>query len=116
MQMLDYQFHLFTEAGTGQDSVLYRAEGGELRLAQLQPASGRITAGSAGSAEAAGAAGFAVSPQPAPALTVGEATQRLDLSGLPFVFFEEIGQGVAGGRGAVLYRRYDGHYGLISPA
>ncbi|MFI8458033.1 sigma 54 modulation/S30EA ribosomal C-terminal domain-containing protein [Kitasatospora sp. NPDC085464] len=47
-----------------------------------------------------------------PELTVAEAVSRLDLTGLPFVFFTD----TATGRGNVLYHRYDGHYGLITPA
>jgi hypothetical protein len=31
---------------------------------------------------------------------------------LPFLFFVDAERG----RGAVLYHRYDGHYGLIAPA
>lgn len=37
MALLDYEFHLFTGSGSGQDSVLYRAGQTGLRLAQLQP-------------------------------------------------------------------------------
>ena len=53
-----------------------------------------------------------VSPQPAPVLTIDRAIERLSLLGLPFLFFIDPDQG----RAAVLYHRYDGHYGLISPA
>ena len=104
MELLDYDFHLFTEEGTKQDSVLYRTGPAEHRLAQVDP-------------------GFAdklapfrmpltISPQPAPRLTLGQATERIELLGLPFLFFVD----VARGRGCVLYHRYDGHYGLITPA
>jgi Sigma 54 modulation/S30EA ribosomal protein C terminus len=48
----------------------------------------------------------------APRLTLKRAAERLGFLGLPFLFFIE----VAEGRAFVLYRRYDGHYGLISPA
>jgi hypothetical protein len=44
--------------------------------------------------------------------TVEEAVEALALSGARFVFFREPGEG----RGQILYRRYDGHYGLITPA
>ncbi len=44
-------------------------------------------------------------------LTVEGAQERLATSGEPFVFFAE-----PDGRGHVLYHRYDGHYGLITPA
>jgi sigma 54 modulation/S30EA-like ribosomal protein len=45
-------------------------------------------------------------------LTVGQAVERLDATELPYRFFRDAGTH----RGAVLYRRYDGHYGLITPA
>ena len=53
-----------------------------------------------------------ISPHPAPRHTVSEATNRLDVAGQPFVFFADAGTG----RRCVLYHRYDGHYGLITPA
>lgn len=53
-----------------------------------------------------------VSPHPAPLLSTDEARERLGLLGLPFLFFLDADRG----RGAVLYHRYDGHYGLVTPA
>ncbi|WJE00480.1 sigma 54 modulation/S30EA ribosomal C-terminal domain-containing protein [Streptomyces antimycoticus] len=53
-----------------------------------------------------------VSDLPAPRMNVAGAKQRLDLVGLPFVFFADD----TTGRGNVLYHRYDGRYGLISPS
>jgi hypothetical protein len=49
---------------------------------------------------------------PAPRLTVAEAAEQLDVSGLPFVFFEN----TETGRGNLLYHRLDGDYGLVTPA
>jgi ribosome-associated translation inhibitor RaiA len=104
MELLDYDFHLFTEEGTRQDSVLYRQGTGEYRLAQVNPDL------------ADGLAPFAmpltISPHPAPRLTVDEAIERIGLLGLPFLLFVD----TARDRGSVLYHRYDGHYGLIVPA
>lgn len=37
MEMLDYEFHLFTEMGSGQVSVLTRLAGGGFQLAQAEP-------------------------------------------------------------------------------
>ena len=37
MDLMDYDFHLFTERGTGQDSVLYRVGSTGYRLAQVTP-------------------------------------------------------------------------------
>ncbi len=50
-------------------------------------------------------------PTPAHTLTVQEAREQLDVSPDPFIFFTNDEDG----RGQVLYRRYDGHYGLITP-
>lgn len=104
MELLDYDFHLFTEKGTRQDSVLYRGGPAEYRVAQvnpqdvddLEPFELPLT----------------VSPAPAPRLTVEQAIERIGLLGLPFLFFVD----TARERGSVLYHRYDGHYGLITPA
>ncbi|MFF2543105.1 HPF/RaiA family ribosome-associated protein [Kitasatospora sp. NPDC058063] len=100
MEAMDYDFHLFTDTATGCDSVVYRdghVEGHRL-----------ATAGPAGDPEP----GLTVSTAGVPELAVAEAVSRLDLTGLPFVFFTD----TATGRGNVLYHRYDGHYGLITPA
>ena len=60
---------------------------------------------------ASASVGVSVSTHPPPSLQVDDAVERLNATGWPFVFFED----VASGRGCVLYRRYDGHYGLITP-
>jgi len=104
MELLDYDFHLFTEKGTKQASVLYRAGPTGYRLAQVQPESAEQPAPFE--------LPLTISPQPAPRITVEQATERLSLLGLPFLFFIDVDQGRAG----VLYHRYDGHYGLICPA
>jgi len=104
MELLDYDFHLFTEEGTKQDSVLYREGAGEYRLAQVDPESANKLAPFE--------LPLTVSPQPAPRLTVDQAIERIGLLGLPFLFFVD----TARDRGSVLYHRYDGHYGLIASA
>ncbi len=102
LEMLGYAFHLFTEDGSGVDSVVYRAsDGSGLRLSQLEPHPEEVTRG---------ATPFRVSRDGAPTLTVEQAVDRLNVTGWPFVFF---GDQVTG-RGRVLYHRYDGHYGLIT--
>jgi len=103
LDMLDYDFQLFTDSESGQDSVIYHAGPTGYRLAQLTPDPTRTWST---------ALPLTVSEQPAPRLTLAEAVHRLDATGLPFVFFAES----ASGRGRVLYRRYDGHYGLVAPA
>ncbi len=104
MDALDYDFHLFTELGSGQDSVLYRAGPTGYRLAQLTPVPDKVDAGSVP---------LTISEQPAVVLSTAAAVNRLSLSGQPFLFFRPPD---GNHRARVLYRRYDGHYGLITPA
>lgn len=104
MELLDYDFHLFTEEGTKQDSVLYHEGPTEYRLAQVNPEPADKLAPFE--------LPLTISPQPAPRLTVDQAIERIGLLGLPFLFFVD----TARDRGSVLYHRYDGHYGLITPA
>ena len=104
MNLLDYDFHLFTEKGTGSAGVIYRAGPTGCRLALVAPA----PADQLSPFELPAT----ISSQPAPCITVERATERLGLLGLPFLFFIDAAQG----RASVLYHRYDGHYGLITPA
>jgi ribosome-associated translation inhibitor RaiA len=103
MEHLDYDFHLFTDLGSGQDAVVYRSGPTGYRLARLHPTDGP---------EPASAVPITVSTQNAPQLSAAEAIDRLNLSGQPFLLYAD----AKTGRGRVLYRRYDGHYGLIQPA
>jgi ribosome-associated translation inhibitor RaiA len=102
LEAMGYDFHLFTEAGSGQDSVVYRAGPTGYRVAQLTPQPDRLETGGAP---------VTLSAQPAPRLTTEQATERLALAGLPFLFYGD----AASGRGHLLYVRHDGHYGLITP-
>jgi len=103
LESMDFDFWVFTDLASGYDSVVYRdVRTGRHRLASLGPVSHE------GEAEGL----LSVSTVPVPTSTVLEAVQRLNLTGLPFVFFND----TATGRGSVLYHRYDGHYGLIAPA
>lgn len=101
-ELLGYDFLLFSEKSTGEDSVVYRSgEGYRLALARrrarrLGPVSPSIR----------------VSTTPVPRLSVAGATNRLETAGQPFVFFVNS----QNGRGNLIYHRYDGHYGLIEPA
>jgi ribosome-associated translation inhibitor RaiA len=103
MDRMDYDFHLFTEDETGGDAVVYRGGSTGYRLARLS--SGPKWLGLLD-------VPMTISPHPAPRLTVDEARDRLEFAGQPFVFFAD----ASTGRGRVLYHRYDGHYGLITPA
>ncbi|GAA1401832.1 HPF/RaiA family ribosome-associated protein [Kitasatospora putterlickiae] len=102
MLALDYRFHLFSDALTGQDSLVHRRPGsGGFRLVRAHSTAGP---GGPGPSPVEG-------PHPAPRLDPAEAARQLWLTGWPFVFHTDPGDG----RGRVLYRRYDGHYGLITP-
>ncbi len=102
MELLDYDFHLFTERSTNQDSVIYRSNGG-YRIAQVRPKPGKL--GPLGDE-------LSVSELPAPKLDLDAAAARLEEFGRPFLFF----QNAETGRGNLIYHRYDGDYGLITPA
>lgn len=101
-ELMDYDFHLFTERSTGEDSVIYRTANG-YRLALAHPRNGLP-----GTADPS----ITVSETPAPRLSVTEAAARLEAAGQPFLFFLNAGTG----RGNLIYHRYDGNYGLITPA
>jgi ribosome-associated translation inhibitor RaiA len=99
MEAMDYDFHLFTDARNGRDSVVYRDwESDGYALVSTGP-------------ETEPEPGMATSRLGAPELTVRQAIDRLDLSGGPFTFFTD----AATGRGNLLYHRYAGDYGLITP-
>lgn len=103
MTDMDYDVHLFTEVGSGQDSVLQRSGPSGYRLAQVQPQPDRRLAPHT--------LPVTVSLQPAPRLSVAEAKARMAVVEEPFLFFVDTERN----RGALLYHRYDGHYGLIEP-
>ena len=103
MRLLDHDFYLFTNAATGEDNVVYERADGGLGWAQPTPA--------ADSPERY-ALELQLDPAPATRIDAAAAIGRLDASGEPFVFFVD----PASERGNVVYRRYDGHYGLITSA
>jgi ribosome-associated translation inhibitor RaiA len=101
-RLLGYDFHLFTEQTTGQDSVICRTQDG-YQVALAQPLSGEL-----GRCDPS----IAVSSMPAPRLLVAQAAAWLETAGQPFLFFVN----AETGRGNVIYLRCDGDYGLIVPA
>ena len=100
MEVLDHDFHLFANAETGEENVVYRRPDGSSRLAAITPAAQPR------------ALPIAVDPAPAPVMLLEGAVELLNASGARFAFFVD----AQTRRGNVLYRRYDGHYGLIEPA
>jgi len=102
LELLDYDFHLFTERATGEDSVVYRADDG-YRLAQVHPRPGRL-----GPLPTS----IALSEVPAPRFDLTAAQARLEtLGGRCLIYVKN-----ETGRGNLIYHRFDGHYGLITPA
>lgn len=101
MDQFDYDFHLFTDEQTAQDAVIYRAGPTGYRMARVKPGP-----------EPSSQTPITLSPTRAPRLSLDEARERLELSGFPFVFFVDRHSDL----GCVLYIRYDGHYGLITPS
>lgn len=103
MDTMDYDFHLFVNCETGEDSVVYRVGPTGYRLASLcsvaMPAGG-------------GGIPWTVNVHPIPTLTPHQALARLNDTDLPFRFFKD----AESGRGHVVYRRLDGHYALLTPA
>lgn len=103
LDMLGHHFYLFTEIESGADGLLVHAEDDRYTWFPVDgeaPLPGRL------------ATPVTRSGTGAPTLALEEALERLDSGGEPWVLFIDR----ATGRGEVAYRRYDGHYGLITPA
>ncbi len=101
LEALDHDFYLFTNLETGEDNVIARS-GPAYELSEP----------SATCSLSEAAVPVTQSPVRPATMTTEEARETLDLTDRPFVFFLDPGDG----RGRVLYRRYDGHYGLLEPA
>lgn len=95
LEMLDYEFNLFAERATEHDDRLAQVDP-PLDQQDLEPLGATVT----------------MSQVPAPRLELAEAQARLTALGEPFMFFVNSQTG----RGNLLYHRYDGEYGLITPA
>ncbi|MFI5053396.1 MAG: HPF/RaiA family ribosome-associated protein [Acidimicrobiia bacterium] len=101
LELLDHDFYLFKNLETGEDNVITRSEEGYELLEPSMTCSLAATAAPIRHRDA----------RP-PTLSTEEAVDLLDQGAERFVFFIDR----ADARGRVLYRRYDGHYGLITPA
>jgi ribosome-associated translation inhibitor RaiA len=96
MQAVGHDFYMFNDAASGQPAVIYRDDASGFHVSGLAD-------------DAVLPHGVHADPAP-PTLDETAARRRLDDGGEPFVFFidRETRQG------NVLYRRRDGHYGLIT--
>ncbi|MBG0565120.1 sigma 54 modulation/S30EA ribosomal C-terminal domain-containing protein [Actinoplanes aureus] len=103
MELRDYPFHLFADDVTGAESLLYR--GGPTGYRLLRTVAGPEPVGTT--------VPLSVRAWPAPVLPVARAVESLNSTpARSFVFFSDPGTGC----GRVLYRRYDGDLGLLSPS
>lgn len=102
LDALDYDAHLFVDAESGEDAVVYWAGPLGVRLARQHRT--RLPEGPAGMT-------LTVNPHPAPHLTESDAASRVCRFGLPHLFFTEADSG----RGRLLYRRYDGDLASVQP-
>lgn len=101
---MDGDFYLFSHAASGQEAVVHRSPGGPYGL--------RFVGGPPDDGDEVDASLVEVDLRPAPVLTLREARAELDRAAPAWFFFRDL----ATGRGHVVYRRYDGHEGLIEPA
>jgi hypothetical protein len=102
---MDFDFFLFTDSDAGTDAVLWRPEAGEEGAYHLRYQDGR------GEPAAPSVVRVRTHPTAAPTMTPAEARESLEAAGLPWIFYTD----AAAQRGHLLYHRYDGHYGLITP-
>ena len=104
LESMDYDFYLFTDEDTGQDALVWRELGGTYRV--------QFADGLESSDGLSSVASIETEQVAAPELTVDEAQDVLDTDTLDWVFFRD----ASTGRARLLYRRYDGNYGLLVPA
>ncbi|MFV0495836.1 sigma 54 modulation/S30EA ribosomal C-terminal domain-containing protein [Mycobacterium sp.] len=110
MDAMDYDAHVFADADTGEDALVYRAGPSRLRLTRQYHVCPPGWAPS--SANSDSPVPLIMNPVVPPVLTEGEALRRVRDYGLQRLFFtDEIT-----GRGNLLYPRHDGNLGLISPS
>ncbi|MGK4580196.1 sigma 54 modulation/S30EA ribosomal C-terminal domain-containing protein [Kitasatospora sp. HPMI-4] len=100
LDAMDYDIHLFTDPATETDAVVYR----------IGPTGYRLARTIAAAPPHRSSVPLTLSPQSARRLTDHQAVDRLEAADLPFLFYAHPDTG----RGRVLYRRHDGHLGLIA--
>jgi ribosome-associated translation inhibitor RaiA len=105
LESMDYDFYLFTDAQTGYDAVVWRTDEGTYGLhfanGEVPPVESIVSV-----------AVIELDDRPVPVLTTGEARLALDDTGDPWLVYRDPDNG----RARILYRRYDGHYGMLTPA
>ncbi|WP_067689037.1 sigma 54 modulation/S30EA ribosomal C-terminal domain-containing protein [Nocardia jejuensis] len=100
MDRMDYDAYVFTDSGSGEDSIVYRAGLAGVRLArQYGTYAPPVSDGPP----------LTIDPRRTRTLAEADATALLCERGLPFLFYTD----PADGRGRLLYRRYDSRLTLI---
>lgn len=102
LDALDYRFFVFTDAADDKTTIVYQ----DLDGPALRKIDGSRGSGAHVPEE------VHVNEAEAPSITVADAVSLLNSSDLAFVFFRDRDRG----RASILYRRYDGHYGLLVPS
>jgi ribosomal subunit interface protein len=102
LEALDHDFFLFQSAETGVDRLLYWRDDGRLGL--IEPCQAAQPTDDHGA--------IRESSRLSSPIGLDRAMAEMNAMGHRFLFFEN----AATGRGNVIYRRYDGNYGLIEPA
>lgn len=101
LEALDHSFYLYRDTDAGADVVVHRRDDGRYGVI--------VQGGAPGAPET----GPVVEPNRHPTpMGLAAATGEMDALDHRFLFFTD----ARSGRGAVLYLRYDGHYGLIESA
>jgi len=101
MDLLDHDFHLFTDASSGADCVIRRAGADDLALLSPDPRAGRGPAGEPSDLEVG----------PVATRSLDDALAVLAQTDAPFEAFVDADSS----RVHVAYVRYDGHYGVLTP-
>ncbi|MFN0028980.1 MAG: HPF/RaiA family ribosome-associated protein [Acidimicrobiales bacterium] len=104
LESMDYDFFLFTDSDSGSEAVLWSPADGEVAY-HLRYRDGRSDH------RGPSAARVHTEPTAAPTMTLAEARESIEAGDQPWLFFTD----APTQRGHLLYRRYDGHYGLITP-
>lgn len=101
LDALDYRFFIFTDTEDDIATIVYH---------DVECAAVRKFDGSRPTKEPV--PGMHVNEAVAPSISVADAVSRLNISDMAFIFFCDSSHG----HPSVLYRRYDGHYGLLVPS
>ena len=104
MDRLDFNFHLFVDAETGEDSLVRRAGPTGYRLTRLNAMRPP--------AESPDPFTITIDVHKVPTAAPLEIAKLLGETEMGYRFFRD----ATTARGNVVYRRYDGHFGLLAPA